>query len=89
MIIVLYVKNIFESKNKLLISRREKVRIKKIKNPKAFINYSQAIDDVYENLEDYNPTKKRKLLILFDDIIADIESNKKKSSHTVTELFLR
>ena len=42
----------------MLINRREKVGIKKLKNPKAFIDYSQAIDDVYEDLEDYNPTKK-------------------------------
>ena len=38
----------------------------------------QTIDDVYENLEDYNPTKKRRVLIVFDDMIADIKSNKKK-----------
>ena len=45
------------------------VRIKKLKHPQAFIDYSQTIDDVYENLEDYNPTKKRKVLILFGDMI--------------------
>ena len=42
----------------MLINRREKVGIKKLKNPKAFIDYSQANDDVYEDLEDCNPTKK-------------------------------
>ena len=47
----LYVKDPFESKYQLLINKREKVGIKKFKNPKAFINYSQTIDDVYENLE--------------------------------------
>ena len=62
----------------LLINRREKVGIKKLKNPQAFIDYSQTID-VYENLEDYNPTKKRKVLIVFDDMIADIKSNEKLS----------
>ena len=36
----------------------KKIGIKKIKNPKAFLDYSQAIHDVYEHLEDYNPTKK-------------------------------
>ena len=41
-----------------------------------FIDYSQTIGDVHENLEDYNPTKKRKLLMVFDDMIADMESNK-------------
>ena len=53
----------------------------------AFIDYSQTIDDVYENLKDYNQTKKRRVLIVFD-MIADMES-KKKLSPIVTELFLR
>ena len=46
------------------------------------------MDDVYENLEDYNPTKKRKLLTVFDDTIADIKANKKLSP-IVNELFIR
>ena len=54
---------------------------------KEFNDYSQTNDDVYENLEDYNPTKNRKVLTVFDDMIADLESNKKLSP-TVTELFL-
>ena len=85
--IYLYVKDPFESKYQLLINGREKVGIENLKNPKAFIGYSQTIDDVYENLEDYNPTKKRRLLIVFDDMIADMESNKKLSP-IVTKLFL-
>ena len=52
------------------------------------IDYSQTIDDVYENLEDYNQTKKRKVLVVFNDMIADMEANKKVSP-IVTELFLR
>ena len=64
-----------------------KSRSKKIKNPKSFIDYSQTTYDVYENLEDYNPTKKRKVLIVFDGMRADIETNQKLSS-IVTELFL-
>ena len=59
-----------------------------MKNPKAFTDYSQTIDDVSENLEDYNPTKKREVLIVFDDMIADMESNKILNP-IVTELFLR
>ena len=55
----------------MLITGREKVGIEQLKNPKAFIDYSQTINDVYENLEDYNPAKKRKVLIVFDDMIAD------------------
>ena len=60
--IYLYVRNPFELKYQLLINGGEKLGNKKLKIPKAFINYSQAIDDVYGNLEDYNPTKKRKML---------------------------
>ena len=66
---------------------REKVVIKKFKNSKPFIDYSQTIDDVYENLEDYNSTKKRRLLIAFGDMTADMEANKKLSL-IVTELSL-
>ena len=66
--IYLYVKDPFESKYQLLINGREKVGIENLKNPKAIIDYSQTIDDIYENLEDYNPTKKRRVLIVFDEI---------------------
>ena len=62
--------------------------IETLKNPKAFINYSQTIDDVYENLKDYNPVKKRRVLKVFGDVTADMRSNKKLSP-IVTELFLR
>ena len=72
----------------MLIKGRKKVGIKTLKNPKAFIDYSQTIADVYENLEDYNPTKKRRVFIVFDDMIADIESHEKLSL-IVTELFSR
>ena len=48
--IYLYVKDTFESKYQLLLNGREKVGIKTLKNPKAFIDYSQTTDDVYENL---------------------------------------
>ena len=72
----------------MLVNGRGKVGIKKLKNPKTFIDYSQTVDDIYENLEDYNPTKKRRMLIVFDDTIADMESNKKLSP-IVSELFLR
>ena len=72
----------------MLINGREKVGTEILKNPKAFVYYSQTIDDVYENLEDYNPIKKRRVLIVFDDIIADMESNKKLSP-IVTEWILR
>ena len=50
-----------------------------MKNPKIFIVCSQTIDDVYENLQDYNTAKKGKKLIEFDNMIADVEANEKLS----------
>ena len=75
--IYLYTKDLFESNYQLPINGREKVEIKKRKYPKAFTDYSPAIDDVYEKLEDYYSTKKRRVLTAFDDMIVDIESNKR------------
>ena len=72
----------------MLINKREKVGIENLKSPKEFIDYSQKMDDVYKNMKEFNPTKKRRVLIVFDDMIASIESNEKWSP-TVTELFLR
>ena len=86
--IYLYIKDPFESNYQLPINGREKVGIENLKNPNAFMDYSQTIDDVYENIEDYIPTKKRRVLIVFHDMIADIESNKKLSPK-FTELFLK
>ena len=70
----------------MLINEREKKWIKKLKNQKAIIDYSQTIDDVYENLEEYNPVKKRKVLIVVDDMIIDRKTNSHYNS-LVTELF--
>ena len=55
---------------------------------KAFIEYSNDMDDIYKNIEEYNPNKKQKILIVFDDLIADMLSNK-KINPIVTELFNR
>ena len=82
-------KDPFESMyQQLLINGREKVGIENSNNPKAFVDYLQTIEDVYEKLEDYNPTNKRRVLIVFDDMIVDMEPNKKVSP-ILTELFLR
>ena len=86
--IYLYVKDPLESKYQLLINESEKIGIQNLKNPKAFIDYSQTIDDNYKHLEDSNPIKKRRVLIVFDDMISDMESNKKLSP-IVTQLSLR
>ena len=46
------------------------------------------MDDIYKSIEDCNPNKKRKILIVFDNMIADMVSNKKRNP-IVTELFIR
>ena len=53
-------------------------------DPKAFMEYSNDMQDVYKNIEDYNPDKKRKELIVFNDMIADMINNEKLNS-VVTE----
>ena len=60
----------------MLIKERRKVGIENLKNPKIFIDYSQTVDASYEKLEDYNLTKNRRVLIVFNDMIADIEYKK-------------
>ena len=57
-------------------------------DPKAFNKYSLDMDVIYKNIEEYNPDKKRKILIVFDDMIADILNNNKLNP-VVTELFIR
>ena len=59
-----------------------------MKDPKAFIEYSNNMQDVHKNIEDYNPSRKCNALIIFDDMIADKISNKKLNP-IVTELFIR
>ena len=87
--IYLWVKDPFESKYQLLINEREKIGIKELKNPKAFIDYSGTIDDVCENLEDHTLTKKGKVLIVLDNMIADVDANKKIKSYSKWILFKR
>ena len=60
----------------MFINGREKVVIENLKNPEAFIVYSQTINDIYENLLDYNPKKKKRVLIVFDDMTGEMESKK-------------
>ena len=85
--IYLYAKDPYEAKYKYLINKREKVGLNHYDNFKAFMEYSNDMQDVYKNIEDYNPDKKRKVLIVFNDMIADMINNKKLNS-IVTELFI-
>ena len=77
-----------EPKYQFLIEKRENAGIKHLNDLKAFIECSNTIDDVYEDIDGYNPTRKRKILIVFVDMIADIMSNK-KYRYVLKELFIR
>ena len=83
-----YAKDPYETKYQYLINKREKVGLDHFKDPKAFIEYSNDMQDVYKNIEDYSLGKKRKILIVFDDMVADMINNKKLNP-VVTELFVR
>ena len=86
--IYLYAKDPYEAKYQYQINKREKVGADHFNDPKAFMEYSNDIQDVYKNIEDYNPGKKRKVLIVFEDMIADMINNI-KINPVVTELFIR
>ena len=86
--IYLYAKNPYEAKYQFLISKRESTGSKYFNDPKAFIEYSNARQDAYKNIYEYNADKDSKLLIIFDDMIADMINNKKLNS-LVTKLFIR
>ena len=78
--IYLYAKDVSESKYEHLIKNRENAGIKHLNNPKAFIDCSNTMNDVYENIDHYNLYRRRKVLIVFDDMIADIMTKKKFQS---------
>ena len=84
----MYAKDPYEEKYQYLINIREKVGIDHFNNLKVFIEYSNDMHDVYKDINEYNIDKVRKILIVFDDMIADKINNKKLNS-TVTELFIR
>ena len=86
--IYLYAKDPYEAKYQYLINKREKVGLDHFDDYKAFIEYSNDMQDVYKNIENCNPRKKRKVLIIFDDMIADMINNKGLNS-IVPELFIR
>ena len=85
----MYAKDPYEKKYQYLINKREKVGLDLFNDPKAFMEYSNDMQDVHKNIEDYNPIKKRKILIVFDDMIADVINNNNKLNPIVTELFIR
>ena len=86
--IYLYAKDPYECKYQYLINKREGVGINRFKDLKAFIEYSNDMGDVFKKINHYNPDKENEILIVFDDMIADMIQNKNLNS-IVTELFIR
>ena len=83
-----YAKDPYETKYKYLINKREKVCLDHHDDPIAFIEYSNDMQYAYKDIDEYNIDKERKILIFFNDMIADMIHNKKLNS-IVTELFIR
>ena len=75
--IYLYAKDPYKTKYQYLINKNESVGINHFNDPKAFIEYSNDMRDVYKNIDYYNPGKENKILIVFDDMIAYMDHNKK------------
>ena len=86
--IYLYEKDPYEAKYQYSFNKRERVGLRHYDDLKAFVEHSNDIRDVYKNIEEYNPGKKRKILIVFDDMIAD-KINYKNVNPIVTESFIR
>ena len=85
--IYLYAKDLSEPKYEFWIRKSEDAGIKHLNDPNAFIDCSIIMDDVYEDIDDYNPNREKKLIV-FDDMIAGIMTNKKNQA-IIKELFIR
>ena len=82
---MLYAKDPYGSKYQFLIDERERTGLKYFNYSKSFIEYSSDMDDIFKNIEECSPNKKRKILIVFNEMIADMLVNKKLNP-IVTEL---
>ena len=85
--VYLYAKDLHEPKYKYLINKREQAGIENLNDPHAFIEYSDDMNDVLDDINNYNKNSDKKVLIVFDDMIADIEYNK-NFKQIIKELFL-
>ena len=74
--IYLYAENLYKGKYQLFINKQENTGLKHFNYSQAFIQYSNHMDNIYKNIEEYCPNKERKIMILREDVIADILSNK-------------
>ena len=84
----MYAKYLNKPEYQSLIKKRENAGKKDLNDPNAVIEYSNTMDDVYDNIDDYNTKRKRKILIVFDDMITDIMNNEIFQA-IIKELFIR
>ena len=84
----LYVEDLQESKYKYLINKREQSGTKNLNDPKAFIEYSDDMNDVLDDINNYNKNRNKKVSIIFDDMIADIMRSETFKA-IIKELFIR
>ena len=73
----LYCQDLDAPKYQLLTNKKEQAGIKNLNDPNALIEYSNTMDDVFPDIEDYNKKRKRKVLIVFDDMTSHVMSDKK------------
>ena len=83
----MYAKDPYEDKYQFLINKRESIGLNHFNDHTDFIQYSNDTHDVYKNIDHYIPDKENKILIFFDDMIANMIHNKKLNS-IITELFI-
>ena len=81
--IYLYAKDIHEPKYEYLINKREQAGIKNLNDPHAFIEYSDDMNDVLDDINNYNKNRDKKVLIVFDDMIDDIEYKNNKNIYKI------
>ena len=86
--VYLYAKDPYEVKYQFLIHNKQSTGLKHFNDFKAFIEYCNNMDDIYKNIEEYSPNKKQKVLIVFNEMVSDMVSNR-KLTQIGTELFIR
>ena len=83
-----YIKDLIEPKYEFLTEKCTNAGIKHLHDLKAFIEFSDTMDDIYHYIDDYNPLRKIKVLIVFDEMIEDIITNKKFQT-IIKKFFIR
>ena len=71
----LYAKGLSKPKYEYLVKNRKNEGIKHVNDSKVFLECSNTMNDIYEDIDEYNPNRKRKILIIFNDLIVDIMTN--------------